>query len=659
MKIRSVKLKNIKSFQGDHSFDLSETSHINTISGVNGSGKSTLFKSIILAQRVFFERQRPVEENDKLINVELSNFFTSKSSSITIEFEMVEDSESSLAQFSVVCVELNKDSADYKIIANEEDIKSIEKYWSIKNPKKLIVYIESNKRITEADYSHENIALQASTGNELALEYIQKPENIFESIYERLIKDYIRERLIPNKPRKDLPFVAAKVFTHHLLPYLRVRNFTGTVKENQFILQVKSSGSGDTRNGSGSMYDARGLSSGEKALFYVFYFICSIPNIGMLVIDEPENNLHENLLNDFVRLLDQICQKPDFGKLILEIAKQNEESLGMAVPNQLKSSYKNQDLSQVYLLTHSKNLIYNNFSIGNNYVMDGGLNPIEYDNCEEVFRSIGLSRIHSKILFVEGKTDNQLLETILSLHNIKVKPLGGSAEVIKTYEKLSNVYAELRDVDFCFLIDRDTRDSKDLLSLKAANEMRFEKHFIVLEKHEFENYFLEAKIYNQLYTQHTTLFPQLTAPSLESLKNNIKEIADQHKHLVIKKHLQNLNQKSFGELKAATSSKDLPINSEGDYAKYIEAALREESIVKVKTTLKENYKVAESYVLDWEKNWDSLCDGKVVFSSYISTLVKSFGVTHKRLVKEVIQIALNNPEYSAYSVVKDILKRFS
>jgi AAA15 family ATPase/GTPase len=658
MKITQVKLKNIKSFHGECSFDLSGTTQINTISGVNGSGKSTLFKSIVLAQRIFFERQVNSEKNDELIQIELSNFFTSKDSSISIKFEVVKNDEVKEVQFSVKCSCINKDKAQYEFVATSEDIRLIEEYWSISNPKKLIVYVESNKRISEADYTHESIALKATTGNELALEYIYRPESIFESIYERLIKDYIRERLIPNKPRRDLPFVAAKVFTHHLLPYLTVSNFTGIEKDNQFILQVKSDASRDRRVG-GSMYDARSLSSGEKALFYIFYFVCSIPNIGMLIIDEPENNLHENLLNDFVRLLNEICQKPDFGSLICEIAIANNEKLGQAVPSQLKASYRNQNLSQVYLLTHSKNLIYNNFSVGNNYVMKGGLVPIEYDNCEEVFRSIGLSRVYSKILFVEGETDNQLLEKVLSPYNIKIKPLGGASEVIDTFKKLSRVYVELRDVNFCFLIDRDTRNDNDILTLRAKDESRFEKHFIILDRHEFENYFLDASIYLDLYGRHSSLFPELTSPSLEEIQQSIKSIADSQKQRVVKKYLQNLNQKSFGSLKVATSGKDLPVDSEANYEGYIENALRDDSIAGVREILKANYSVAMQAVSEWEDKWISLCDGKVVFNSYVNTLVQSFGVNQKRLVKEVVQIALQERGSSASSVVNEILRRFN
>jgi AAA15 family ATPase/GTPase len=652
MKIKKVYLKNIKSFKGECEFDFTNSLTINTISGINGSGKTTLFKSIIIAQRLFFYEQ--AKDNEyflKAISDDLLNYFVSDNSHIKIVFDL---SGSGLyPEFTIKCSGLGVDKVNWDFVCNDSDLSIIKENWNLESPKNLIVYVESNRYINEGDFLHEGVSLKNSAnGGDLAADYLFYPDKLFSSIYERIIRDYLRERVIPNKPRKDLPHVASKVLIHKILKYIQISNFTGIAKENQFILQASPS-----RKGASGLYDVRNLSSGEKTIFYIIHFICYVKNIGMLIIDELENNLHENMLSEFVLLLKNICESKDFGSLVSKISAENNDKLGDKLAAQITAFYSQHELAQVYLLTHSKNLIYNNISTGSNYVIDGRLKQINYDDSEEILRSIGLSVITNKILFVEGKGDNKLLESLMAPHNIKVRALGSCEEVIDTYSKYLKIKEGIRDVQFCFMIDKDTRSDEEIARIRATDESSFDKYFIVLERHEIENYFLEPSIYVDLYNNHHSLFPDIMTPSFDDIQSQIRLVADKYKAKVIQKTLQNLNQKSFGKLKAA-SSKAVPINGKTEYDTFVDGVFSGEEFNSTVDNIKSNFKFAKDSVKNWNEDWVNLCDGKAVFKEFINSLVSKLGVNHPRLMSEAASIALNAKNSEASKLLSSIFKRF-
>lgn len=654
MKIKKVYLKNIKSFKGECEFDFSNSLTINTVSGINGSGKTTLFKSIIIAQRLFFyEQAKDNKYFHKAILDDLVNCFTTDNSHIKIVFDIGEADFH--PEFIIKCSGFGGDNISWELVCGELDLVRIKENWDLENPRNVIVYIESNRFINEDDFSHEGVSLRNSSAeSNLAVDYLFYPDKLFSSIYERIIRDYLRERVIPNKPRKDLPHVASKVLIHKLLKYIHISNFTGIAKDNQFILQVSPS---KMKKGASGLYDIRNLSSGEKTIFYIIHFICYVKNIGMLIIDELENNLHENMLSEFVLLLKNICDSKNFGNLISKISANNNDKLGDNIAKQIDAFYMQHELAQVYLLTHSKNLIYNNLSAGGSYIIDEKMKQINYDDSEEILRSIGLSVVTSKILFVEGKGDNRLLEDIMAPHNIKVRALGNCEEVIDTYNKYLKIKEGIRDVQFCFMIDKDTRSDDDIDRIRLKDTNSFDKYFIVLERHEIENYFLDSSIYIHLYKNHHSLFPDIMTPSAANIDSDIKSIADKYKGKVIKKTLQNLNQKSFGKLKAA-ASKDLSIGSKIEYDAFVDGVFSGNEFDVTINDIKNNFKIAKESVKNWNEDWINLCDGKAVFKEFINSLVTKLGVNHLRLMSEAASIALKSEKSEASKLINKIFKRF-
>ena len=341
--------------------------------------------------------------------------------------------------------------------------------WNLSSPKDIIIYIDSNKSFKEEDISYDNISISEQNDySSLLLNTIINPERIFANIYSGLIRDYIRERLVPAKPRKDLYFLITKVLLKELMPNIHLSNFSGLQFDKQFVLLGKS-----TSGKYSSYYDIRNFSSGEKVLFYLLLFITYVQEIGMLIIDEPENHFHEDLLVRFIKMLTEMAYSTNFSSFINKLASKTQLSL----PIEAAKVYKNYALSQVFLLTHSKNIIYNNLSNGSNYYIDNSFKKIEYQESEKILREIGISSIYSKVLFVEGSTETDFFDIFFNDFNIKIHPLNGCEQVIETYKKVKSIKDFLYDTHFCFLIDLDTRSDDDIKKLRIEDATYFDAPF--------------------------------------------------------------------------------------------------------------------------------------------------------------------------------------
>ncbi|KOP39911.1 MULTISPECIES: AAA family ATPase [Flavobacterium] len=643
MRIKSITLNKIKSFEKKTTFDFSESDKINTISGINGSGKTTVFKSMILAQKLYFSKTYVITLNN---NEELLNFFNEVGSYIIIEFEFADNSTSS---FTLNCALRNKEKVKINLVINENDKEKINGFWNFDNPKNLIIYIDSNRNISEEDFSNEDIKLTNNDTNSLIIDYIIQPDKLFFNTYERLIRDYIRERIIPSTPRTDLPHFTSKILIHNILDYLEFSNFTSLERKNQFILQVKR---GNVKKK--HTYDVRNLSSGEKTLFYIFHFICYVKSIGMLIIDEPENNLHEEMLSKFVNLLYEITHEEKFSNLILKKAKIIKQPISENINKQITNFYKDHTLSQTFLLTHSKNLIYNNFTIGKNFIIEDGISLIDYENHEKLLRNIGLSKIINKVLFVEGKTENEILEKIFSPLNIKIKNLNGSSEVIETYRKYYSFHNHIRDVQFCFLIDKDTRTEYEIEDMRKNDSLFFDEHFIIMNKHEIENYLLDSKLIHNLFKIHNNLNKDIKVPLENEIEKKIKEIADSNKEHVFRKSIQNLNQNSLHKIKLAVSTKSIEVLNKTAYNKYIESVFDSKSITETIEILKNNFSRIDEINNNWEKDWKDLCDGKIVLNQLKTHLAKELGLTAPRVINELINSAQESKSHDFNLLIQKI-----
>ena len=659
MKINQLTFTAIRNFKSTVIFDFSNTGRINTVSGKNGSGKTTIFKCILLCQKAFFQRQlldKPtVKEN---IKSELAKYFVGKESSIEINFSFNNEGDKQ-AGFKLFCQHFDKNHIEYSLeFLTEHSEKFIKEYWNILDPQDIIFYIDSNKHFDEENVSHSNISISTSdTYNQLIIDTILSPEKIFSNIYQRLVRDYIRERLVPAKPRRELYFIPTKILLKELLPEIELSNFSAQHFRNQFVLLGKS-----TSNNKIAYFDIRNFSSGEKTLFYILLFINYVQKIGMLIIDEPENHFHENLLVKFVKILDEISNLDNYADYI--IAKDRKlatESGKLSEAKEIRKQYNDYYLSQVFLVTHSKNLIYNNFGNDTNFYVDNALLSININEIEQTLREIGVSSIYSKVLFVEGSSDNEFLELFFNEYNIKVHSLSGCGQVIETYKKILPIKKYLRDTFFCFLIDKDTRNSKDITAIRVDNPTYFDEHFHILDRHEFENYLLDPRIFKEIIESHHSIFAGIETITVEAVDKEIFNIATSNKPEVIKKAIKKMNENSVTKLKENFIKKDLDISSLRAYENYFDDKIR---TVDPNSCLKEmfvdNYNVCSELYNDkiWNKSWRNLCDGKAVLGQTIGHFAKHIKIDHNRLKQELKNIVNQKRDFDVNILISKLLSMF-
>ena len=657
MKLDKVAFRNIRNFSDFAEFDFSDTTKINTISGKNGSGKSTIFKSIVLCQRAFFINQ--IEDNIllvKQVGLELAKFFTNKNSFIELTFLLAGNDdgiEDEYASFKIVCTNFSQPNVNWSLESKPNEYISISKSWNLISPKDIIVYVDSNKSFIETDVSYDNISISDQVDfSNLLLNTIINPERIFTNIYTGLIKTYLRERLVPAKPRKDLYYLITKIQLKELIPNIQLSNFSGMQFANQFVLLGKS-----TFGKHSNFYDVRNFSSGEKVLFYLLLFINYVHQIGMLIIDEPENHFHEDLLVKFIKMLNEMTHANKYNDYIKKLSEKHK----IYLPKDTYGVYKNYNLSQIFLLTHSKNLIYNNLYTESNYYIDNAFKKIGYQDSEKTLRELGISSIYSKVLFVEGTSETDFFDIFFNDYNIKIHPLNGCHQVIDTYKKVKNIKLFLHDTHFCFLIDRDTRTDEDIEKLRKDDPDYFDSHFIVLDRHEFESYLLDEEIYSDLYKQHELLYPVLIPMTVTDIQRKIVELISSTREQVFRKHLSKLNGDSVGKLNGIFRKRDMPVDNLASYQTYLSAQFAQNDTQHfLQMEFETNYDQCKNLYSDanWNSNWKVLCDGKTGLSKVVEFFGRQLGVNLPRLKIEIKHLILKKGTYEINKVINSIISKF-
>jgi hypothetical protein len=667
MKLHSVTLHNIRNFFGTTAFNFENSKNVNTVSGINGSGKSTIFKSILLAQKAYFLYQlnassaisSAIDHNEVYVT-ELAKFFNQTGSYIELCFNHSSNDTPLLSSFRLVCATHLVDKVGWRIDTNPLNKDRLDENWNINAPKNIVLYIDSNKAFQEENILHSNLSLYSqSDPNKLVIDAILNPDKLFSNIYETLIKDFLLQRIVPLYPNKrDLYFDIAKVLLKKLLPELELSNFSGQHFTNQFVLLGKANkGVTSTRNKI-QLYDSRNLSSGEKVLFYTLLFISYIPKISLLVIDEPENHFHEDLLVKFIKMLYDISKSTSLAEYVDLIAEDPTDK----AKERIEKFYSEYKLSQVFLLTHSKGLIYNNFSDGTNYYINNGLTSLNFDDFESVLRTIGLSSIYPKVLFVEGKKEKSILEVFFNRLNIKVQPLGGHPEVMQVYGKLLNIKPYLSNYHFCFVIDQDTRNTNKTQQLRSKDTSFFDKHFKVLDRHELENYLLEPKLFKDIIDKHSALTTSVSPLSEATIQADMLALALTDKERVFTKELMELNDLSISELNSVLVKKATTVTDLTAYTAEINTLL---TTANTEETLRNKFianfqQVTNKYTAaNWQANWQSICDGKAVYNKILDKYAVYLGLTHKRLEEDIITQIQQNPAYEINTVINAIISMFN
>lgn len=346
-------------------------------------------------------------------------------------------------------------------------------------------------------------------------------------------------------------------------------------------------------------------------------------------------------------------------------AKENEAGNSLNLKEEwLEKEYKGHRLNQVVLSTHSKTLIYKIFTMGKNFIVTNEVKEINYEDAENELREIGLSTIHSKVLLVEGTGDHDSLEYILRGESINIKPLGGSKEVVETFKKIASLRSHIREMKFVFLVDSDNKPQEYFDKIRALDEDFYDKSFIRLSKHEFENYLLDEYVFETVIDKYFEISgEEVRNVTAEDIKVKFKELAIISLPQVYKKETSlALNHKveSFFSQKLWGNSA-FSWNSKANVLDQIDNQVLDDASVQ---SLAEELRTAVATVFELyeEEDEDILlnrCDGKQVFGKASAYYAKYTGVDNKVFKKAIYQKAVRMDGSQLSILVKHILRSFS
>lgn len=650
MRLKKLTLKGFKIFKNQIEFDFSHSKDINTISGKNGAGKTTIADSLtILQQYIFLDLLKKQYSNNeftikasKSCEEKIKSCMSDKEILISVEFE---DDNEEIIKIDIEAKTLDS-GLDVSILGDKE---RLQEYWNLESPTDLIMFVESSKYYNESDIKFSELNIETSyilpveRDIWLTLNMVFFPRETFNLLYKRMFKDWAYERLIPTKGKIDLYFKLAEKLLQSIFNNIEFSNFSSNNYKKDEVVRLVTNSNGNIKS---KKYDMRNLSSGEKTVFYSFVYINLVSKISVMIIDEPENHLHEDLICKFIDVLRQLSNKDcDYSYALKKIG------IGDTLVDKLDKY--NRDLQynkigQVFLITHSKSLIYSNFNDGSNYIIDNELKILEYEECERKLRDLGLSTLHNRVLFVEGKTEVDLFNKLLK-QNIVIEKVENCDRIIQIYKGIKEVDRYINDCKFLFVLDMDESNIKKVQDI--INEDTDD--FILLERHEIENYLIDIDIWLKasLKLVHENNMGEITREYIESeLKYAAKSQTQNFKKQYISYELNNLLTSMVN-----INHKKIEMDK-SEFENYIDTLLNEEIVSQFKEKSLEIYNECNDKFNDTKflENWINICPGKQVINIAAKKIGEKIGVNKNRLIEEIKSISYKDDKSPLYKLIEDI-----
>lgn len=640
MRIKSVNLENIKRFgQTGYPFNLHSDHKIHTVSGVNGSGKTAIFKALQLFQKLFFfdQLQNHTEESAVKTGIKklIDQLLSSEQGLIDVIFTIDEDDHRIILKIQ------NTDTDfDYEFECNDAAEDAVLGVWNIENPTSLIVFLDAGKSFSDFGVSFDNISLKPrkQRNTEFLLDCIFNPEETFQAIYKRTVLDHIHYRLDPSRTYDH--FRAANEAIKLIAPNIEVKNVSATKKDGHLVILGKSSPEAQ-------LFDIKDFSAGERSLYLTLLFMFYLPNVGILVIDEPENHFHESMLSGFYRFLKEMLDSGGPQAWMSKILSSRSNS------NSTQANQKG-NLEQIFLITHSKPLIYQNSNFGECFILSNDeLLRVYSSSLESELRNAGISSVYSRTLFVEGKGDIEILSPILALHRINTVPLADCKEVIEHFKKISTIRGSIHGASFCFAIDRDNKSISEIEEIKKIDPAFFDESFIVLDRHEVENYLIDCELIRESINPALRAWsePTLTVDDVESLFRKSAEGLRTHS---LSKYLA-----SALRMKAKELIIDQVSNTK-NLAKSPSETIRKAFLEDPEKLLQsEAIEITQRFQKEWESNWEKLIDGKAFINILLTHLSqKCLGIKQHVIKKKITERLIQEPsKFSAGHVLQEILNK--
>ncbi|MBC2575550.1 DUF4435 domain-containing protein [Peptostreptococcus canis] len=210
--------------------------------------------------------------------------------------------------------------------------------------------------------------------------------------------------------------------------------------------------------GSDKLYNASEMSDGERAIFYFIGEVLSVPEGSLIIIDEPENHLHNSILS----------------RLWNSIESHREDCTFLYITHNIEFASSRINSQIVWIKNIKSDFQW------------------EYELVDEVskYEKLQLEILgnRQKVLLVEGNSKKSIDKKLYSVlfPDYNVIPVDNCNRVIqytKAFQKLKSAhYTEVKGI-----IDRDRRSDEEILSYKSYN-------IFAPEVAEIENLFLIPEV---------------------------------------------------------------------------------------------------------------------------------------------------------------------
>ena len=665
MKITEISLENVKLFRSRVDIPLLSTGvlgSVTTLSGANGSGKSAVVEALAAVQRAGLIESLKVETGRDLTDLhtaflrDLRSLASGPKGAIALALSDSSEVRGFLAmEFSV-----SDGEAEYVLKYDSVGARLLES-WHGPDARNLIVAIPPTKYFDEADIYYSSVrekAPPAITGDRsrdsLIRPLLVGPEEALKEVYRNSIEDWFLDRMIPNQGHAFSNAVA-RLFFSYILPHVKVSHFSTVVRPGEIVCNVKRDGA--------TSYDLRQLSSGEKYIYLTFVLLARYAGkMLMVVFDEPENHLHEETLARLHSVLSELVGSDSpFEELVAEIRSETR----LSFPSRLERHLPSEDpfTRQALLVTHSKLLIRRNLTVGSNSLLSPGNQPVRLggSETEELLRRAGVSQVDERVVFVEGSTDQDLLQRAFGGAHVEVRPLTGKDAVCAAFEGFARIDASQRHPGFAFLLDRDSGNDVRYERLRDRFEGAWDRHVVVLERVELENYLLEENLF--LEAAKNSLDSEEAAEAAEVLTEEamiqiLREAADETRAMRMRHFAATELDRRRQQLLPLPAARELDFETDGEFRRVATAIVPSDFqqawigvVQEVEALTKERFGEQE-----WAGGWRALCKGKKAFPKACLLLAERLrnplgSLIANTLKQRVIRYAVESQEIPLREVV--------